>query len=222
MTRVFLVVALSILGRVWAQTICIDPGHPSENGIGTKGKKTTEVGVAWDVAKRLMSLLEKDGYTVVLTKGSELEKVTNSNRAKIANRIKADYLVRLHCDAGAGTGLASYYPGATGRVGKVTGPSAQVISDSKRLAAKFHPAVIKSLAGKLADSGLKTDRKTKIGAQQGALTGSILSEVPVVLVEMCVLQNPKDEAFIATPSGKDAMAKAITAGIKAAIPRNRK
>ncbi|MEQ1822197.1 MAG: N-acetylmuramoyl-L-alanine amidase [Fimbriimonadaceae bacterium] len=222
MTRAFFVVVLSILGRVWAQTICIDPGHPSENGIGTRGKKTTEVGVAWEVAKRLKLLLDKEGYEVVLTKSSEREHITNASRAGIANRSKAAFLLRLHCDAGTGSGLASYYPGEVGRVGNVSGPSAEIRAESKKLAEKFHMAVIKSLKGKLRDAGLMTDRKTKIGGKQGALTGSILSKVPVVLVEMCVLQNPKDEAFIATAAGKDAMAKALFAGIKAAVPRNRK
>ena len=34
--------------------------------------------------------------------------------------------------------------------------------------------------------GVKTDRQTAIGGKQGALTGSVFSEVPVVTVEMLV------------------------------------
>lgn len=204
-----------------AQTICIDPGHPSENGIGTKGKKTTEVGVAWEVALKLKTLLTEGGYKVILTKKSEREKVTNRVRADIANKANADLVVRLHCDAGTGKGLAIYYPGETGRTGSHRGPTKEVIATSKAAAAKFHPAAVKVLKGSLADSGLHTDRKTFIGSRQGALTGSIFSKVPVLLVEMCVLQNPKDEAFIATDAGKIKMAKALQAGVEAAVPRRK-
>ncbi|MEQ1936357.1 MAG: N-acetylmuramoyl-L-alanine amidase, partial [Fimbriimonadaceae bacterium] len=199
-----------------------DPGHPSENGIGTKGKKVTEVGVAWQVGLHLSKLLKQAGYKVILTKNSERQMIKNAARAKIANEGKADLLLRLHCDAGTGSGLATFYPRETGTIGKISGPALSVRKASEKIALVFHPAVIKSLAGKLADSGLKTDRKTKIGAKQGALTGSILSQVPVVLVEMCVLQNAHDEAFIATLSGQQAMAKALFAGVKASVPRNRK
>jgi len=206
---------------VQAQTICIDPGHPSENGIGTKGKKTTEVNVAWVVALKLKKLLTESGYTVVLTKDSERQKVTNRERADIANKAKSDLVVRLHCDAGKGSGMAVYYPGQAGRTGSHRGPSADVIAASKAAASKFHPAAIQVLKGDLSNAGLHTDKKTLIGSRQGALTGSIFSKVPVLLVEMCVLQNAKDEAFIATDQGKLKMAQALKAGVEAAVPRRR-
>lgn len=214
--------AILLTGLSQAQTICIDPGHPSENGIGTQGKKETEVGVAWKVGLRLKKILEADGYTVVMTKSAERQKVTNARRAEIANKAHSDFMIRLHCDAGHGSGLASYYPGEVGSVGRSRGPSKEVISESRAAGEKFHPAVMKVLKGSLPDAGLHTDRKTKIGGKQGALTGSILSHVPVVLVEMCVLGNPKDEAFIATEAGKDKMARALAAGVEAVVSKNRR
>lgn len=213
--------AFAAVACAMAQTICIDPGHPSENGVGTRGKKQTEVSVAWEVAKKLQHLLEEKGYTVVLTKDSLMKKVTNKERAEIGNAANADYVVRLHCDAGQGSGLATYYPGSPGRVKGMRGPSSEVIKQSKALATKFHPAVIKALGKSLRDAGLHTDKKTMIGSHQGALTGSIYSKVPVVLVEMCVLQNSKDEAFITPATGKLKMAQALLAGIQAAVPRRK-
>jgi N-acetylmuramoyl-L-alanine amidase len=71
----------------------------------------------------------------------------------------------------------------------------------------------------LVNSGLHPDTKTKIGGEQGALTGSILSKVPVVLVEMVVLQNPKDEAFLLKRNGMEKLAQAMLAGVKATVPR---
>jgi N-acetylmuramoyl-L-alanine amidase len=53
-----------------------------------------------------------------------------------------------------------------------------------------------------------------VGSRQGALTGSIFSEVPVVTVEMVVLSNAHDARFITSARGERRMAEAIAAGIE--------
>lgn len=202
-----------------AQTICIDPGHPSEVGRGASSKRITEVKAVWLVGLELKKLLEAAGYKVVMTKKSELEFVRNQRRAEIANQSKADLLLRLHCDAAPTSGFASYYPSQQGTAQGKTGPSQDVIQRSKACATKFHPALVKALNGKLNDRGLLTDLHTAVGAKQGALTGSIFSEVPVILVEMAVLTQPIDDAFISSAQGRTIMAKALFAGVKAAVPK---
>ncbi len=199
------------------RTICIDPGHPSEVGQGTKGRKLTELHLNWEVAKALQQKLVEDGYKVVLTKTSENEKVLNKDRARIANESKANLLIRLHCDAADGSGFAVYYPSQKGKVGTMSGPSDRVIAISTKAAKAFHSALAVSLKGKHHDNGLKTDLQTAVGAKQGALTGSIYSQVPTVLIEMVVLTNRKDEAFIASRSGFSALVEGIRAGVKAAV-----
>jgi N-acetylmuramoyl-L-alanine amidase len=202
-----------------APVICLDPGHPSEIGPGARGKKMTEMRAAWLVALGLKARLEKDGYRVVLTKSTEAEKVTNKRRAEIANAAKADLFLRLHLDAAPTGGFATYYPAKAGKVGGVTGPSASVIAASKKIGPPFHEAAMKVLSGSLRNRGLLTDGQTAIGARNGgALTGSIHSRVPVLLVEMCVITDPKDEAFIASEKGRAKMVEALRAGIRAAVP----
>ena len=199
--------------------VCIDPGHPSEIGIGTRGRKLTEVGVAWTVAVRLRDILTERGATVRLTKRAERDYVANRRRAEIANAFRADLLLRLHCDADAGSGIAVFYPDRQGtdKAGTV-GPSPTVLAATKRIAPLFHRALTKSLAGTvIRNRGLKSDIHTAIGAKQGALTGSICSEVPVLLVEMVVLTNPKDEAFVADPAGHERMAQALADAAEAAL-----
>ena len=73
------------------------------------------------------------------------------------------------------------------------------------------------LKGALRDNGCLPDIRTAVGSKQGALTGSIWSQVPVVLVEMCVLSNAKDEAFLLSEVGQERMAKALAAGVEAAL-----
>ena len=202
-------------------TICIDPGHPSESGRGTTGRHLSEIDAAWKVALLLEKNLVSDGYKVVLTKRSADEFVTNKQRAEIANESSAALLLRLHCDADAGSGLASYAPDRQGMVDGVHGPSKSVIASSETALKAFHPAVISALNGLLADRGMHADTSTRIGGKQGALTGSIYSKVPVVLVEMCVLTNPHDEAIIASSSGASKIAAALAAGAEAAVqPRS--
>ncbi|AIE86350.1 N-acetylmuramoyl-L-alanine amidase domain protein [Fimbriimonas ginsengisoli Gsoil 348] len=211
---------LSLLGLASvasAQTVCIDPGHPSEVGIGTQGKRSTEVGIAWQIAKALQMRLRREGIDVLLTKQSQREKVTNRRRAEIANAAHAALMIRLHCDASNGSGFAVYYPAKPGTTAGVTGPSQEVIEASKRAGGLVHSAMAKSLKGSVRDNGLKTDAQTAVGAKQGALTGSIFSQVPAVLVEMVVLTNRKDEAFILSKSGRAKMVEALAAGVLAAV-----
>jgi len=198
-------------------TVCLDPGHTSETSQGTASRdgRLTERHVNWVVGLRLKALLEAAGATVVLTKTSEGQVVANRQRAEIANAAHAALLLRLHCDSGEQSGLATYFPDRQGRRFGVTGPSPAVISASRRAAFVFQPAVIAALGGSERDAGIKGDSQTAIGGKQGALTGSIFSHVPALTVEMCVLTNPHDYRFIRTSEGQETMARALLAGVVA-------
>jgi N-acetylmuramoyl-L-alanine amidase len=88
-----------------------------------------------------------------------------------------------------------------------------VIHASAAAADSLHVSMSRALEGKLHDGGIRTDAKTGVGEEQGALTGSILSRVPVVLIEMVSLTNAHDAEFITSPSGVSLMAQAIANGI---------
>jgi len=195
--------------------VCLDPGHPSENNDGgelTNGLR--EVTVNWEVAVLLRHELENDGFTVVMTKESESQFVTNKDRAEIANRTQADLFLRLHADAGRATGFTVYYPRKQGTAHGVTGPGADVLRTSKSAAQAFHTAFVQALRGQLKDNGLRGDEATFIGEKQGALTGSIFSKVPTILVEMIFLTTSQDAEWIKQPSNKKLMAEAIAAGVR--------
>lgn len=215
MVRGLFVVVLGCLAAASQGQICIDPGHPSEVGRGTHGKLISEIRLVWQVANKLKTALERGGYSVLLTKQSENQFVRNRQRAEIANKFQAKLMLRLHCDAQGGTGFAVYAPDRQGVSAGAKGPSRGVIDASWRLGRVFHQELAKRLNGKLKDNGLKPDTKTAVGAKQGALTGSVFSKVPVVLVEMCVLTNPKDERYVTSAKGQmelvDALKKAVEA-----------
>ena len=197
--------------------VCLDPGHTSETSQGTASRdgRLTERHVNWVIGQRLRTLLEEAGATVILTKRSEGQVVANRRRAEIANAAHAGLLLRLHCDSGEASGLATYYPDRQGRRFGVAGPSPLVIAASRRAARIFQPAVIAALNGAERDAGIKGDSQTAIGGKQGALTGSIFSRVPALTVEMCVLTNAHDYRFIRTSAGQEVMAQALLAGVAA-------
>jgi len=200
---------------VAGRTICIDPGHPSETSAGTSGPSgVSENRMNWQIALKLRDDLTAAGATVVMTKQSENEHVTNRRRAEIANAAGADIMIRLHCDAASGRGFSIYYPDRQGTKYGVTGPSQSVIAGSKAAATPFYQAMVEALAGALPGRGVHGDSGTYVGSQQGALTGSIFSQVPTLTIEMVVLTNAQDEAFIRGEAGQAKMVAALRAGLE--------
>lgn len=210
------------LDRLPGAIICLDPGHPSETSAGCRGSTgATENHLNWVIALKLRDALTARGHQVVLTKSSEGQMVTNRRRAEIANGAGADCMVRLHCDAASASGLAVYYPDRQGTKYGVTGPPRGVIQASGAFARAFYPAAMAVLSGQHKGRGVHGDSGTYIGSQQGALTGSIFAKVPVLTVEMCVLTNKTDEAFITSARGQELMAEALVAGLEAGLARLR-
>jgi N-acetylmuramoyl-L-alanine amidase len=197
--------------------ICLDPGHPSEVGRGTRGRKVTEITVAWEVAVRAKKRLEKAGVRVVMTKSRPEEFVRNRTRAEIANSARSDLMVRLHCDSQGKPGFAVYVPNKPGISAKVRGPGREVIAASMAASKIFHKRFAEGLVGTLEDRGLKPDTATSVGAKQGALTGSVFSKVPVLLIEMGVLTNPHDEKVLASVKGQEQVAEAVAEAALAVI-----
>ena len=196
--------------------VCIDPGHPSENNDGRELLNgLREVEINWAVGQALQKLLQQKGYGVVMTKSVLSEHVTNKKRAEIANEAAVDLMLRLHADSEGPGGFTLYYPRKQGRIGDVRGPPARVIETSGRAAHIFHGALVSELRGQLNDNGIRGDEQTFIGGKQGALTGSIYSQVPTLLVEMVNLAKPKDAKWIREPANQQTFARALLAGVDA-------
>lgn len=200
--------------------VCIDPGHPSETSAGASAHGLSENTLNWQVAVRLAQKLNNAGISWVCTKEKIQQRVTNRRRAEIANgdngyRQPAAAFLRLHCDAGGGRGFTWYYPDRAGRKGGVTGPSKSVQQWSRALAHSMNSAMQPVLKGSLRSNPIKTDASTYVGGKQGGvLTGSIHSQVPTALIEMCFINQKSDARFIGSAKGQDKMAAALLAGIK--------
>ena len=194
--------------------VCIDPGHPSETAEGAEANGLSENRLNWQIANRLARRLKAMNIRYVMTKTRENQRVTNRQRAEIANRAGATLFIRLHCDVGGGSGFAWYYPDRSGSKYGVSGPPKSVQLASKSAAFTLNEAMKPILRGYLRANPIKTDAATGVGGKQGGvLTGSIFARVPTALIEMCFLNNRRDARFIASASGQEKMAEALAAGI---------
>ena len=194
--------------------IAVDPGHPSETSNGCAHHGLSELQICWDVALKLEKLInDQAGLKAIKTKDRVDQMVTNRQRAEIANAAGAALMVRLHCDSGKGTGCTVYYPDRQGTVDGVTGPTREVIDKSRTAAEAMQKGLAGTLKQQLLLNPIKTDSVTFVGGKQGALTGSIFSQVPAVVVEMVYLNNASDAAFIKEPHNQQLMAEAISQGI---------
>lgn len=196
--------------------VVIDPGHPSETAAGAEAHGLSENRINWQVANRLAARLSKLGVITYMTKRSEKQKVTNRDRAEMANNVNASLFIRLHCDAGGGNGYSWYYPDRAGTKYGVTGPPKSVQIQSKRAAYILNEAMKPVLKGYLKANSIKTDAATGVGGKQGGvLTGSIFARVPTALIEMAFITNKRDAGFIGSAAGQEKMAEALVAGIVA-------
>ena len=139
-------------------TVVLDPGHSGSSntvidpGTGLKDydfPNTPEITQVYDVAQKVKTQLEKDGYKVIMTKKSANDTVSFRERAEIANRANAALAVSIHYDDGqpwASMGevyaqvVGGYRQNTAGMgrgTGKITFKDAAVAAKSKQYADVF-------------------------------------------------------------------------------------
>jgi len=196
-----------------ARTVCLDPGHsagcpPTERDPATgldvadNGGAAGELEAMWELALATRARLEEMGYRVVLTRESAGSYASLRTRADIGNT--CSIVVRLHYDPDL---QAILYPGE----GQYKENGGNRVTVDPRVAAGS-AGLARALAPFLAEVGI-----TKLANDMGgtsansgpAFVGSVLSRVPVVLVE-------NDPATVRdNPAGRDRVASALARGIDA-------
>jgi N-acetylmuramoyl-L-alanine amidase len=198
--------------------VCIDPGHqgrsdssPEPIGPGSKSSKPSVTGgatgagtrvpeyeVVLQISMNLKKRLEARGVKVVMTRTTNDVNLSNSERAKIANKAKADLFVRIHADGspdGSVSGLSTLYPGKNAWTEPIS-------ASSKRAATKVHRAVIATTGA--VDRGVKS---------RTDLSGFNWSKVPAVLVETGFLSNRTEDKLLVSPHYQDKLAEGIANGV---------
>ncbi len=158
----------------------------------------SEADVASDVAARVEGRLAALGTTVLVTGPARPGHTTfdESARAAIANEVGADVVVSLHCDTHgnpAANGMAAFYFGTLdGRSGSVAG---------------------RALAEMLLEEVTRRTAARNCGAQPKTWDLLRLTRMPCVHLDLGYLTNPDDAARLTDATGRDEIARAITAAL---------
>ncbi len=180
----------TLKGRV----IMLDPGHGGVDSGALSQTGYYEKNITWPIANKLKKLLEKQGATVILTRGNTSKEPTIQERRLKAIKENPDMYVAIHTDASTSHGAKGcsvyYYKNHSA-------PLAFSILDEL-------PKAIKGGAGYS-----MSDR----GANFYAFHVTRVENCPSVLVECGFISNTNEFNMMKSSKGQDAIAKGLYNGI---------
>ncbi len=171
------------------RTIVVDPGHGGNDpgAVGPGG--TLEKDIALDVSRRLASVLEDQGATVVLTREGDYNPCLH-DRAAAARQYGADLIMSVH------------FNGVWNR--EIKGTETYYTHNhpaSARLASTVHAVLLEDL-GRL-DRGVR--RREFVLVRE--------PRVPAVLVEPLYLTNAQEEQLLMDPGFRQQVADSLARGV---------
>jgi N-acetylmuramoyl-L-alanine amidase len=195
-----------------AKTIVLDAGHGGydQGALGTFG---SEKDFAFDVVMRARDLLTRAGYSVRLTRSSDVFLPLES-RANFANRQRNAIFVSVHFNAGRpdSEGIETFglapqgVPSTNDYVPSINDfrPCVGNVRDSENiaLATAMHTALITKM--RTYDRGIKRARFVVLRD----------INIPGVLIEGGFLSNSQDGIRIATPQYRQLLAQSILQGVQ--------
>lgn len=202
------------------KVVVIDAGHQTHAmsatepiGPGSSKKKAKVTGgttgcathipeykLALTVAKKLKKELESRGYKVVMVRTKNNVKISNVERAKIANKNKADAFIRIH----ANSSESSSVKGALTIAPANNNPylTKSVRKKSQQFSKKMLQAFCKA-----------TGTKNRGVMYTNSMTGINWCKVPVTIVEMGFMSNASEDRKMATASYQKKMVKGMADGV---------
>lgn len=227
--------------RQASKTVFIDPGHGGLDPgvVGESGGQTVlEKDVALAVGTRLATLLEADGYGVVLSRTRDTSVISlaaadSVSGALTASAVHRDLVTRADCAnaAGASVLLSIHFDAfgdpSVGGTETIYDRARPFAGDSQRLASDVQAAMVSALG--TSDRGVWTDDQlvaptlTSSGSSYGHLIelgpaepGYVddPSSMPGALVEPLFLSNEAEARLASSESGQQRMAGALRDGLE--------
>ncbi len=207
MTKGLIVIDAGHQGKGNGRLEPIGPGASSKKpkvASGTTGRasKTAEYKLNLIVAKKLSKELKQRGYRVKMIRNSHNVNISNSERAKMANRWGAGALIRIHANGDVNTsvsGAMTMAPTSNNRF-----LSKKIISKSRLLSKKVIRAFCRA-----------TKAKNRGVYSTDGMSGINWCKVPVTIVEMGYMTNRKEDLKMASKVYQKKMVKGIADGIDA-------
>ena len=185
--------------------VVIDPGHGAPDP-GARGRMSNEADVNLDVSFFIARFLsEKFKITAPLTRTGpkrihrDNRNVDLSSRPGMANRLKADAFISIHCNGAVA-------PEANGF--EIYTTPGQNNSD------KLATAIFDSWSKAFPSQRKRTDYRDNDPDKEANLKVLREAQCPAVLVELGFITNPQEEQFLIDRHNQHVMALAIAAGIE--------
>lgn len=175
--------------------VVLDPGHNYNiTDTGATGNGLKEQDITYQIAAKVKPLLEKNGFQVIMTRNDLKDNVSTDSvsaslkrRAEIANETKADLFLSIHCNAGGGNGIETYYYDNS--------------EEGILLAESIQEHVVESVG--LEDRGVKS-------ASFAVLR---YTDMVAALLETAFIDHEGDAKKLSSAEGQNAYAVGITKGI---------
>ena len=224
-----------LTGAVSVQTpdqplLVLDPGHTPQNGGALGARGLYEVVYNDRVAAELKPQLEAAGWRVVLTRQPD-ENITLQQRVEKANRLQADLFLSIHHDSAQPRYLQERE--VQGRkaihtLQAIRGYSLFVSALDPQFAASY--CFARELSQRILPLGrpptlhhaepIEGENRPLLHKPLGiyqydGLAVLRLTNMPAVLLEMGVIVDPVDEAWVGTDAHRQAMLAAIVQAVQA-------
>jgi N-acetylmuramoyl-L-alanine amidase len=212
--------------------VVLDAGHGGSDP-GATNAKLTEKEITLDIGRRLRTLLEHEGFEVIVTRSDD-RTVALRDRARLANDSNSDIFVSIHVNTivkhTQSRGVETYYLGPTNdpsltelaaAENRVSGYS---LADMRRLLEDVYADARRDESHQLASvvqRQLYTALKTTDpgledwGVKRAPFIVLVATDMPAVLAEVGCLSNEKEAALLGRADYRQKIANALFDGIRA-------
>ncbi len=212
--------------------VVLDAGHGGSDPGAVAGG-ILEKEITLDIGRRLRTLLETNGFEVVVTRDGD-RTIALRDRARLANDSRSDIFVSIHVNAivkhTESRGIETYYLGATddpsltklaAAENRVSGYS---VADMRNLLEGVYAGARRDESHELATavqkqlySTLRADdpRLENWGVKRAPFLVLVGTDMPAVLAEVGCISNDKEAAMLRRPEYRQKIAAALFAGIRA-------
>ncbi|MFR1028325.1 MAG: N-acetylmuramoyl-L-alanine amidase [Clostridium sp.] len=191
--------------RAMSATESIGPGSSQRKAKVTGGASgcvthLPEYKLNLQVAKRLQKELVNRGYIVIMVRTKNNVRMSNVQRAKVANKYKADAFIRIHANSAGSS--------------SVKGALTIAPASNNRYMTKANRKASQKLSKKVLKAMCKTTGAKNRGVMYtNSMTGINWCKVPVTIVEMGFMSNPSEDRKMAKASYQKKIVKGIADGI---------
>lgn len=191
--------------RAMSATEPIGPGSSQRKAKVTGGASgcvthLPEYKLNLQVAKRLQKELVNRGYKVIMVRTKNNVRMSNVQRAKVANKYKADAFIRIHANSAGSS--------------SVKGALTIAPVSNNRYMTKANRKASQKLSKKVLKAMCKTTGAKNRGVMYtNSMTGINWCKVPVTIVEMGFMSNPSEDRKMAKASYQKKIVKGIADGI---------